>query len=104
MVAEAVGRTINVGSGREIPVPELAELITTAAGRPDLVPEYHPDRPGDVRRLFSDSARAADLLGWKPEVSLREGLQRLLAWHDEQGTDWAAALREDVTFNWKPES
>jgi UDP-glucose 4-epimerase len=100
----AVGETINLGSGREIPVRELADLVTAAAGRPDLEPEYHPDRPGDVRRLLGDSTRAAELLGWKPEVSLREGLQRLLTWHDEQGTDWAAALREDVSYNWKPEN
>jgi UDP-glucose 4-epimerase len=104
VVADAVGRTINVGSGREITVTELAELVTAAAGRPDLAPEYHPDRPGDVRRLFSNSARAADVLGWKPEVSLREGIGQLLEWHGSQGTDWAAALREDVSYNWEAQS
>jgi nucleoside-diphosphate-sugar epimerase len=57
-----------------------------------------------VRRLFSNSARAADVLGWKPEVSLREGIERLLAWHGEQGTDWAEALREDVPLNWQPQN
>jgi UDP-glucose 4-epimerase len=102
LAPEAVGRTLNVGNGREITVSELAGIVTAAAGRPDLEPEHHPDRPGDVRRLYSDSARAADVLGWKPEVGLREGIERLLRWHDEQGTDWAAALAEDVSYNWKP--
>jgi UDP-glucose 4-epimerase len=99
---EVVGRTVNLGSGREITVLELADIITAAVERPDLQPEFHPDRPGDVHRLYSDSSRAADLLGWKPEVGLREGIARLLQWHESQGTDWAAALAEDVSYNWKP--
>ena len=34
--------------------------------------------------------------------TLREGIDRLLEWHESQGTDWAAALTEDVSYNWKP--
>lgn len=98
---DAVGETINMGSGREITVLELASIVTAAAGRPDLAPEFHPDRPGDVRRLMADSGRASEVLGWKPEVSLREGIGRLLDWHDAQGTDWAAALTDDVPHNWE---
>ena len=55
-----------------------------------------------TRRLADISAAARDL-GWKPEISLREGIGRLLEWHDSQGTDWAAALSEDVSYNWKPQ-
>lgn len=98
---EAVGETINVGNGHEIPIRELARLVTDVVGRADLTPEMHASRPGDVLRLYADSRKAADLLGWKPEVTLREGLERLLAWHEEQGTDWEAALREDVPHNWE---
>ena len=98
----AVGETVNLGSGREITVTALAGLVTAAAGRPDLVAEYHPDRPGDVRRLLGDAGKARELLKWEPVVPLREGLGRLLAWHDEQGTDWASALDENVNYNWQP--
>ncbi len=98
----AVGETVNLGSGREITVTALAGLVTAAAGRPDLVAEYHPDRPGDVRRLLGDARKARELLKWEPVVPLREGLGRLLEWHDEQGTDWAAALDENVNYNWRP--
>jgi UDP-glucose 4-epimerase len=101
---DAVGETINLGSGREITVNELAALVTAAAGRPDLTPEHHPDRPGDVRRLLGDSAKARKLLDWEPQVSLRDGLVRLVEWHDAQGTDWVAALAEDVSYNWKAEN
>ena len=77
-------------------------MVTDVTGRSDLEPEFHPGRPGDVLRLFADARKAADLLGWTPKVSLREGLQRLLAWHDEEGTDWERALSEDVAHNWEP--
>ncbi len=97
----AVGETINVGNGAEIPILELARVVADVVGRPDLTPEMHPSRPGDVLRLYADAGKAADLLGWKPVVSLREGLERLLAWHEEQGTDWATALSEDVAHNWE---
>jgi len=96
----AVGATVNIGSGHEITVNELARLVGEVTGS-GLSPEYHPGRPGDVLRLYSDSTRAGDLLGWKPQVSLREGLEKLVAWHDEQGTDWSRALTEDVPHNWE---
>lgn len=100
--ARAVGATINVGSGHEITVNELARLVAEVTGK-DVTPEYHESRPGDVLRLFSDSSAARDRLGWEPRVSLREGLERLIAWHEAQHTDWAQALAEDVPHNWEAE-
>lgn len=98
----AVGETINIGSGYEISINELAKLVAEVTST-DQKPEYHPSRPGDVLRLYSDSRKAAKLLGWTPQVSLREGLEKLIAWHEEQGTDWAQALAEDVPHNWEAE-
>lgn len=100
----AVGETINVGNGKEVTVNELARVVTEVVGRPDLEAEHHDSRPGDVLRLYADSTKAADVLGWTPQVSLAEGLGKLLAWHEEQGTDWAAALAQDVPHNWEPTS
>jgi UDP-glucose 4-epimerase len=97
----AVGETINVGNGHEIPILELARVVADVVGRPGLTPEMHASRPGDVLRLYADSRKAADVLGWSPAVSLREGVERLLAWHDDQGTDWENALSEDVPHNWE---
>jgi UDP-glucose 4-epimerase len=98
---KAVGETINAGNSNEITIRELADVVLKVVGRDDLTPEFHPSRPGDVLRLYADSTKAADLLGWKPQVSLQEGLERFLAWHDEQGTDWSKALDEDVAHNWE---
>jgi len=97
----AVGETINLGAGREIRIRELAVRIARSIGRPDLEPEFEAPRPGDVLRLCADSRRARALLDWQPTVGLEEGCRRLVAWHREQGTDWAAALQQQSVFNWK---
>ena len=64
----------------------------------------HAPRPGDVLRLHANAAKAAKLLDWQAEVSLADGVARLIAWHEEQGTDWKQALDEDVPHNWKGEA
>jgi UDP-glucose 4-epimerase len=99
--ADVVGETINLGSGREAKIFDLALMAARAAGRPGLFPEFQPPRPGDVLRLCADSRKAARLLGWKPEVELEDGLRRLLEWHRERGTDWPRALAEDSPRAWE---
>jgi dTDP-glucose 4,6-dehydratase len=80
---KAVGGTFNIGSGREISVGALAELIGTLAGRSvKVVTETERERPvgSEVERLLAANDRARDLLGWKPEFSLEEGLRRTIEW------------------------
>ncbi|MGK2957159.1 MAG: NAD-dependent epimerase/dehydratase family protein [Acidimicrobiales bacterium] len=102
---EAIGATINLGSGLEIPVSELADFVLEATGRTDVKPEHRPERPGDILRLLADSSLAVELLDWRPTVDLKTGISKLLAWHQEQGTDWEVLLAEDRERNWeKPTS
>src|SRR6188474_3907840 len=70
----AVGETINVGSGSEVTINDLARHCAIAAGRPDAPIEHDRPRPGDVARLIADVGRARTLLGYEPKVSLSEGL------------------------------
>ena len=97
---EAIGETINLGSGKELSITELASRILRLTGYGNLDPEYKAPRPGDVHRLLADATKARTLLHWAPSVDFGEGLQRLLAWHEAVGTDWSAALAEDVEMNW----
>lgn len=80
---EAIGRTINLGSGREISIGDLAKLIIRLIGRPiDIDSEERRVRPdkGEVERLLADNTLARTLLGWKPAISLEEGLERTIEW------------------------
>lgn len=79
----AVGRTINLGSGREISIGDLARTIVRMVGRPASIgSEEERTRPAgsEVERLVAANDRARDLLGWEPAVSLEDGLQRTVAW------------------------
>ncbi|MCP5372631.1 MAG: SDR family NAD(P)-dependent oxidoreductase [Hyphomicrobiales bacterium] len=77
------GRTIHLGTGREISIGDLVGLVGAALGR-DLAVEGEAGRarPADseVDRLLSDNALARELLGWAPATSLEQGIALTAAW------------------------
>jgi dTDP-glucose 4,6-dehydratase len=79
----SAGRTINLGTGREITIGDLASLIAKLVGR-EIAPTTEAARlrpeKSEVNRLLSNNAVARDVLGWQPEVSLEDGLKRTIAW------------------------
>ena len=80
---EAVGRTINIGSGQEISIGDLAERIVRLVGRPvEIVCDPQRTRPqkSEVERLLADNALARELLGWKPSISFDDGLKLTVEW------------------------
>ena len=98
----AVGQTINLGSGVEIAVNDLAAAVGRAAGSAATV-AHDGARPGDVLRLCADTSRARALLGYEPSVPLAEGLAQLLAWYRALGTPPEELLRDEVLHNWEPD-
>ena len=100
----AVGETINVGSGSDVTINDLARLVATVAGNPDAIVEHDRPRPGDVNRLVADVARARELLGFEPRVSMSEGLQRLLQWYRDQNKTPEELLEQEIVRNWIPAS
>lgn len=78
----AIGRTVNVGSGFEISIGEVLDLVGRLIGRP-LVPETEASRlrpqASEVERLFADAGHMATLTGWRPPHGGREGFERGLA-------------------------
>jgi dTDP-glucose 4,6-dehydratase len=83
---EAIGRTINLGSGREISIGDLAKLIIHLVGRPiDIESEEKRARPGksEVDRLLADNRLARTVLGWEPNISLEEGLEHTIEWMEQ---------------------
>jgi len=85
-IGEAVGKTINLGTGNEISIGDLAILI---AKQMNIELEFQRDpnriRPGDseVERLLSNNGLAQSVLKWKPEVGLDEGIKRTISWFSE---------------------
>lgn len=80
---KTLGRVINLGAGKEISIGDLARTICSLVGREcQIIQEEQRIRPsgGEVDRLLADNRLADELLGWRPEVGLRDGLQKTLDW------------------------
>jgi NAD dependent epimerase/dehydratase len=83
MVSNIEGETINLGTGSEISIGELADEIIALIGKPV---EVHLDRTrlrpekSEVLRLLSDNHLAKVRLGWTPKVDLRTGLRQTIDW------------------------
>ncbi len=78
-----VGRTVQFGSGREISIGDLAQLILGLMKRElPIVGDDARVRPAasEVERLIAAHDRAAELCGWKPRIGLEEGLEHTIRW------------------------
>ena len=75
---EGVGERINVGSGRAVTINELAQLMMRITGK-DMVPIYEARRDGEITYSEVNIAKAQSLLGYRPRVSLEEGLARIIS-------------------------
>jgi UDP-glucose 4-epimerase len=69
---------VNIGTGREESVLELAETLERLGGAEGFEPEFAPPRAGEVQRISLDAGRAERELGWRPQMSLEEGLRLTL--------------------------
>jgi nucleoside-diphosphate-sugar epimerase len=80
--SESLGMEINVGSGKEISIEDLTKKIISLVGR-DIVIEHDNQRVrpanSEVERLCADNAKARDVLGWLPKVSLTQGLEKTIS-------------------------
>lgn len=92
----AIGGALNLGSGREVSILELARLV----GAREVI--HDAARPGDVRRMTCDTSRAREVLGFRPRVTLEQGLALLRQWYERQGVPPEVLLRQEVVYNWRP--
>lgn len=82
---QAAGQVLNVGSGRSVSVNEVARRLAEQLDKEHLTPETtHKYRVGDIRHCFADITRARQLLGYRPHVSLEEGIRDLAVWLEGQ--------------------
>jgi nucleoside-diphosphate-sugar epimerase len=82
--SDVSGEVFNIGSCTETSLTELAQLLIRVMGA-DLDLEFGPPRgTNGVTRRLADVSRAAELLGWKAEVDLEQGLHRLVDWWQAQ--------------------
>lgn len=78
------GLRFNVGTGVETSDRALHTAVAKAVGAPDD-PEFHPARLGDLKRSCLDIGRGQKVLGWRPQVSLDEGVRRTVEYFRSVG-------------------
>lgn len=76
----ASGRSYNIGLGREVSDRQIFELVRSAVGA-TVAPILASKRPGEIDRICLDASLAKAELGWKPTVSLEEGMARTVAFY-----------------------
>lgn len=83
---DAYGQVFNLGIGEAVSIKRLAEAVINACGHNQRTYpiEWGPLRPGDQRHMTADIRHAKNVLGWKPKVSLDQGLERTVAWAKKQ--------------------
>jgi len=91
-VPAAADQVLNVGSGKNYSVQEIAEAMARLLNKQHIEPEItHKYRVGDIRHCFADISLAREVLGYKPRVSLEKGLIELTEWLEgKQAVDLVA--------------
>ena len=83
----AIGRDVNIGSGEEISIGKLVDLIKEFIN-PDakIVSEKQRERPdnSEVEQLLCDNSLIKSLTGWEPEIQLREGIIKTIEWFKDK--------------------
>ncbi len=85
---KVVGEIFNIGSGEAQSVNKITKMVLRKFGLPEKAVHYVEDRPGQVHLHRADISKAARVLGWKPKISLAEGITRTVAWYRENRPVW----------------
>lgn len=72
------GEIVNAGTGRDVEINELAEIISKGRVRINHVKHIHPQ--SEIMKLKCDYSKATKLIGWQPEYSLEEGINETEEW------------------------
>jgi dTDP-glucose 4,6-dehydratase len=99
-VERLAGEVVNVATGIDLSVAEIARLVLDQLGKPDDLCTHVPERPGQVDRHIGSTEKAERLLGWRARTSFEDGLERTIAWYRDNAAWWRAILvREARAFS-----
>jgi UDP-glucose 4-epimerase len=93
------GAVINIGAGERTSLVRLLELVRHVTGR-DVASQFRPPRPSEVRDSLAELARAQSLLGYRPSVTLKEGLKRTWDWFQAWERAKQVAGGDAPTLKW----
>jgi nucleoside-diphosphate-sugar epimerase len=77
----------NIGAGVSYAVSDIVNRVLQVWGEETTVKYQHQTRRGEIMDVVANIRKAKQLLGWQPEVSFEEGIQRCLEWYRDQHSD-----------------
>jgi dTDP-glucose 4,6-dehydratase len=96
-IGAVAGEVLNVATGVDIPVSQIADIVLEQLGKPASLKVHLSERPGQVDRHIGSTEKAERLLGWRARTSFEDGLARTIAWYQQNRPWWEAALRAEQT-------
>jgi dTDP-glucose 4,6-dehydratase len=88
-----IGEVINVATGIDVPVTEIATKVLEMLGKPGSLTVNVDERPGQVDRHIGSTEKAERLLGWRARTSFEDGLERTISWYRDNEAWWRAPER-----------
>jgi UDP-glucose 4-epimerase len=79
-VEHTAGEVINIACGQAVTVNEVIDIINELLGK-NIKSIYDAPRPGDVKHSLADITLAKKLIGFKPKISFRQGLEKAIEWY-----------------------
>ena len=77
----AVGEEFNIATGKQTTINQLAQTLLSLTGKTSLRPKHAEPRQGDIKHSYADISKAKRVLGYKPKITLKEGLNALVEWY-----------------------
>ncbi len=85
----AQGEIFNVASGVPVTVRRVLEMVQESVGLGAIDFGAYPMREGEAMTLYADVTKMRDVIGWRPQIGLAEGIARTVDWYREQMADEA---------------
>src|SRR4051794_21333220 len=87
------GEVVNVATGVDISVRDVADHVLDCLGKPSSLKEFIDERPGQVDRHIGSTDKLAELTGWRARTSFEDGLEQTVAWYRDNEVWWRALRR-----------
>jgi dTDP-glucose 4,6-dehydratase len=90
------GEVLNIATGVDISVADIAALVLEVLGKPADLVRFVDERPGQVDRHIGSTDKTTRLTSWEARTSFTDGLERTITWYRENEAWWRAVLAREV--------
>jgi dTDP-glucose 4,6-dehydratase len=87
-LGDVAGEVINVATGVDLSVAEIADAVLAGLGKPETLKTHVDERLGQVDRHIGSTGKAERLLGWHARTPFEQGLERTIAWYADNREWW----------------